>query len=59
MQTINSDKVMLESDCEETHIFRPFSKGQNGAATTVKAKLRFTREYSGVSGREGMMTIYG
>nr|AGM37974.1 apolipophorin [Sinohyriopsis cumingii] len=51
-QTIASSGQLKEVQCHETHMFRPFSKENSGAATEITQKLTLIRETSTVSSTE-------
>jgi len=48
IQTIHKSGYLLKSECTETHMFRPFSKGDNGAVTKATHVLEFRTERQGV-----------
>ncbi|ELU04621.1 hypothetical protein CAPTEDRAFT_222921 [Capitella teleta] len=48
-QKINGDGLLTQSICTESHVFRPFSRQENGAKTEITTKLTFTRQVAGVT----------
>ncbi|KAL3868012.1 hypothetical protein ACJMK2_040851 [Sinanodonta woodiana] len=51
-QTIASSGQLKEALCHETHMFRPFSKENSGAATEITQKLTLIRETLTLSSTE-------
>ena len=56
-QEINSNGIISLSECQETHVFRPFSRHESGARTQVTSKLTFYRQTAGVTSRNGNCSI--
>lgn len=52
-QKINGDGLLTQSICTESHVFRPFSRQENGAKTEITTKLTFTRQVAGVTRQRG------
>lgn len=52
-QQINSAGILTQSVCKETHVFRPFSRQENGAKTEITTSLVFTKQSAGVSRQVG------
>jgi len=41
VQTISNGGILTSSECQESHVFRPFSNQDNGAMTSTKQKLEY------------------
>lgn len=52
-QKINKQGILTESSCAESHVFRPFAKGNSGATTEVKTKLVYKKESTGIFTADG------
>merc|ERR1711971_1125759 len=60
-QEIEKGGVLKTSTCTETHVYRPFSNGNNGGVTTVKQSLTYrtyryeSRKSSGVISKDTLV----
>ncbi|XP_048255783.1 apolipophorins-like [Haliotis rufescens] len=54
-QTITSEGILQRSTCSETHVFRPFSKDNNGAMTEASHTLEFRRTQPYVRSQQGLV----
>jgi len=55
-QEVNSQsKILIKSECVETHVFRPFSRQGSGASTEINYKLVFTKQTEGSQRSSGSM----
>ena len=57
-QTIHNNGYLMKTQCREEHVFRPFSRGNNGAMTETTHKLEFVRERSEVSAPTGEISAF-
>ncbi|GFO07001.1 vitellogenin [Plakobranchus ocellatus] len=55
-QVIEKGGVLKSTTCTETHVYRPFSNEQSGAATTVKQTLTYKTYSRGVSSRQDIIS---
>ncbi|XP_041360319.1 uncharacterized protein LOC121376501 [Gigantopelta aegis] len=55
-QVIKTGGYLQKSSCRETHVFRPFSKDNNGAITESTQVLELLRSYNSVSTSKGYIS---